>query len=222
MRTILSFLMLAVLAQSISAQTSLPKDKATGKITYRFSIPINGNVSKGAAYEMVSNWFGSHTKEFTRSNTSVTPENICGVNTSRLAEVEHEFKNTAPVQSLDPESNRIVVRVVTKYFGENGGTIHALYLQSYMIVTVGEHEITCELTDFRYNHFNEHSFQFKRIQNWGNSTSLDPVATLEYLVENEQSHTEFGKFFSFFNKDVNQMITHFSNAVKTGGALTMN
>jgi hypothetical protein len=91
-----------------------------------------------------------------------------------------------------------------------------------MVVTVEDHQITCELTDFRYNHFNERSFQFKRILNWSNSTSLDPVATLEYLVENEQSHVEFGKFYSFLNKDLNQMMTRLSNAVSTSGAIALN
>lgn len=222
MKTVLAFFTLALLVSGLSAQTTLPVNKATGKIDYRFTIPVNGNVSNEEAYEMATNWFSTHTKEFTRSNVSVAPQNMSGVNTSRLAEVEHEFKNTAPVQSLDPSSNRMTVRVVTKYFGDNGGTIHALYLQYYMIVTVENHQITCELTDFRYNHFNERSFQFKRILNWGNSTSLDPVATLEYIVENEQSHAEFGKFYSFLNKDLNRMVENFSTAVKTTGALTMN
>jgi hypothetical protein len=222
MKSLLSFFMLSFFANSLFAQTTLPTNRATGKVTYRFTIPVNGNVSNEEAYEMASNWFGSHTKECTRSNVSVATENMSGVNKSNLAEVEHEFKNTAPVQSLDPSSNRMTIKVVTKYFGENGGTIHALYVQGYMIVTVENHQITCEVSDFRYNHFNERSFQFKRIQNWGNSTSLDPVAPLEYIVENEQSHAEFGKFYSFLNKDLNRMVENFSIAVKATEALASN
>lgn len=222
MKALFFFLMLAILFTDLSAQTTLPTNRANGKITYHFSIPVNGNVSNEEAYEMASNWFSNHTKELTRSNNSTTPENMSGVNKSNLAEVEHEFKNTVPVQSLDPSSNRMTVRVVTKYFGENGSNIHALYLQYYMIVTVENHQINCELSEFRYNHFNEHSFQFKRILNWSNSTSLDPVATLEYLVENEQSHTEFSKFYSFLNKDLSQMVAHFSNAISTSAAIAQN
>lgn len=222
MKSPLSFLMLSVLANCLSAQTTLPKDKTTGKVAYRFSIPGNSNVSNEDAYEKASNWFSGHAKEFTRSNSSTAPENMPGVNVMNLAEVAHEFKNTEPVQSLDPASNRFTVRVVTKYFGENGGNIHALYLQYYMVVSVADHKINCELSDFRYNHFNERSYRFKRILNWSNSTSLDPVGTLEYLAENEQSHAEFSKFYSFLNRDVSQVIEHFTGAVKSSGVLALN
>lgn len=222
MKSLLSFFTPALFANGLFAQNTLSTNHATGKVTYRFTIPVNVNVTNEEAYEMASNWFSGHTKECTRSNVSVAAENMSGVNKSNLAEVEHEFKNTAPVQSLDPASNRMTIKVVTKYFGENGGTIHALYVQGYMILTVENHQITCEVSDFRYNHFNEHSFQFKRIQNWGNSTSLDPVATLEYIVENEQSHAEFSKFYSFLNKDLNRMVENFTTAVKEKEALASN
>src|SRR4051812_141660 len=222
MKTLVSFFMLILLVTGLSAQNVLPVNKATGKVSYKFSIPVSGKVSNEKAYELVCNWFSSHAKELTRSNTSVAPENMPGVNANNLQEVANEFKNSTPVQSLDPSSNRLTMKVVTKYFGESGGNIRALYLQCYMLVTVTNHKITCELSDFSYNHFNEHSYRFKRILNWSNSTSLDPVSTLEYLVENEQNHAEFSKFYSFLNKDVKQLIEHFTGAVKAVGALASN
>jgi hypothetical protein len=88
------------------------------------------------------------------------------------------------------------------------------------VVTVAEHQIICEIKDIRYNHFNEHNYQFKRIQNWGNSTSLDPVNTFEYLVENEQSHEEFNKFYAFFNSELNQIVGQFGSYVS--GTLSQN
>ena len=86
MKTVLAFFVLALFVSGLSAQTTLPINKATGKIDYRFTIPVNGNVSNEEAYEMATNWFGTHAKEFTRSNVSVAPQNISGVNASRLAE----------------------------------------------------------------------------------------------------------------------------------------
>ncbi|HLP51579.1 MAG TPA: hypothetical protein VK154_11885 [Chitinophagales bacterium] len=222
MKALFSFLVIALFANTASAQATMPVNKATGKVTYRFSIPVNENVSDEQAYEIAAEWFSRNTSEFTRSNMCVRPENMSGVNSKMLAEVSHEFNNTFPVQSLDPSSHRIAVRVVTKYFGDQGSNIHALYLQYYMIVTVADHKITCELSDIRYNHFNERSYQFKRIQNWSNSTSLDPVNTIEYIIENQQAAAEFTKFYSFFNKDVKTMVEHLNSAVKGAGVVAQN
>ena len=218
LNTLLAILVLASIANNTSAQTSLPVNNATQKIAYHFSVPANGNTSNEALYEMATAWFSKHTKEFTRANTSA-PANT---NAKNLEEVNHEFDNSNPVQSLDPSSNRITVRVVSKYFGETGGNIRALYVQCYMIVTVAEGKINFDLTDFRYNHFNQNNYKFQRVLNWSNSTSLDAVNTLEYLVSNEQCHAEFNKFYSFMNTDMNRMIERFSTSVKDAGMLTQN
>lgn len=222
MKALFSFLVIALFATATSAQTTMPVNKATGKVSYRFTIPVANNMSDEEAYAATAEWFSRNTAEFTRSNMCVKPENMSGVNGKMLAEVSHEFNNSFPVQSLDPNSNRVAVRVVTKYFGDQGSNIHALYLQYYMVVTVADHKITCELSDIRYNHFNERSYQFKRIQNWSNSTSLDPVNTIEYMVENQQAAAEFAKFYSFFNKDVKTMVEHLNSAVKGAGVVAQN
>lgn len=222
MKALVSFLLVAVLVNTAAAQSTLPVNKATGKVTYRFTIPVSGNVTNEEAYEMVTNWLNRSTGEFTRSNMCVKPENMSGVNTKMLAEVSNEFNNAFPVQSVDPYSNRATVRVVTKYFGDNGSNIHALYLQYYMVITVVDHNIVCELSDIRYNHFNERSYQFKRILNWGNSTSLDPVNTIEYIVENQQGPAEFAKFYTFLNQDIRTMVNHLNDAVRGAGVVAAN
>jgi len=76
MKALLSTFALAFFFTCLSAQTTLPTNQANGKITYRFSLPVDENISNEEAYEMVTNWFGSHPKDFTRSNVSITPENI--------------------------------------------------------------------------------------------------------------------------------------------------
>ncbi len=212
---LIALISIAVTINKAAAQSSL-----NNKLKCNFSIPVAETVTDQQAYEIAAEWFGKNATEFTRSNISQAAQCAQCTNASSMAEVNHEFKNTEPVQSLDPASNRISLRVVTKYYGATGGNIHALYLQYYMIVTVADHKINCQITDMHYNHFNEHNYQFKRIQNWSNSTSLDPVNTLDYLIANEQSHEEFNKFYSFLNSDVNQIMAHFGNFVN--GTLSQN
>lgn len=203
------------------AATQLQAQNVAGnKVKCSFSIPVNQSVSNEQAYEIATQWFTKNTAQLTRSNISAAAQCAQCTNTSNLAEINHEFDNSLPVQSLDPASNRFTAKVVTKYFGTGSSTIHALYLQYYLVVTVAEHQIICEIKDIRYNHFNEHNYQFKRIQNWGNSTSLDPVNTFEYLVENEQSHEEFNKFYAFFNSELNQIVGQFGSYVS--GTLSQN
>lgn len=218
MKNLVALIILAALTHSLNAQT-LPLNKANGKVTYRFTVEVPSHSSRDEMYRIASEWFNRHAAELSRSNKVLQSQ---GVNQSRLAEVEHEFNNQMPVQSLDPASNRMTIKVVSKYFGQTGGTIHALYLQYYMVLTVNENSISCELSNFSYNHFNERSFQFKRIQNWGNSTSLEPVGTLEYLAENQQSSAEFAAFFGFMNKDLNTLMAQFSKGINGSGVIAMN
>ncbi len=196
-----------------SAAKALAQDPSAGKLKCTFTIPVAANVTNQQAYELAAEWFAKNGSQLTRSNLSEAAQCAQCTNAANLAEVNHEFANSSPVQSLDPESNRIAARVVTKYFGSGSSTIRAMYVQYYLIVSVVEHQIVCEIKDIRYNHFNEHNYQFKRIQNWGNSTSLDPVNTFDYLVANEQSHEEFNKFYSFLNKETNQLVAQFGNYV---------
>lgn len=201
------FFLLATAAKALGQQVAEPKVKCT------FSIPVADNVTTEQAYELATQWFANNGGQLTRSNLSEAAQCAQCTNPANLNEVNHEFDNHNPVQSLDPASNRMTARVITKYFGSGSSTIRAMYVQYYMVVSVVEHQIVCEIKDIRYNHFNEHNYQFKRIQNWGNSTSLDPINTFDYLVANEQSHEEFNKFYSFLNKEADQIVGQFSNYV---------
>lgn len=203
-----------------TAQTTLPVEKATGKVTYRFSIPVQ-NVTNEQAYELAQNWFATHNCECNRANSNARTEGN-DLNVKSRAEVAKVFANATPLQSLDPASNRMTAKMITKYVGDNGGTIQAMYLQYVLIVTVEEGKINCEVSDIRYNHFNRHSYRFQRVLNWGNATSLEPVDKIEYLMQNEQSHEEFNKFYSFLNKDMNQLFENIAQYVKSNQSVSMN
>ena len=220
MKTILlSLISLVAISFSGMAQTTLPTD-ATGKVSYRFSLPVEANVSEEEAYTIAQGWFANHTASCNRTN--VSNENLESVNTKSRAEVNTEFKNATPLQSLDPSSNRMTAKVITKYFGGTGSNIHVIYLQYYLTVRVENHQLLCEVSDIRYNHFNERSYRFQRVLNWSNTSALDAVNTIEYLVANQQSPAEFNKFYSFLNTDVNQLFNQLTGFVKANQSLTQN
>ena len=216
-KTTLALLFISLLS---SAQNSLPVDKATNKVTYRFSIPTN-NVSNEDAFTQAQNWFAIHKSECSRANTTARLESCDGINTKSRDEVAKVFANNTPLQSLDPASNRMTAKMITKYVGNQGGTIQAMYLQYYLMITIADGQINCEISDIRYNHFNKRSYRFQRVLNWNNATSLEPVDKIEYLIENEQSHDEFNLLYSFLNKDINQLFENLSNHMKTNQSVSM-
>ncbi len=216
---LLTTIAILIVTLTASAQATLPVDKATGKVTYRFSIPVS-NVTSEQAYELAQNWFATHRSECNRTNNNARTEGN-DLNVKSRAEVATVFANATPLQSLDPYSNRMTAKMITKYVGDNGGTIHAMYLQYVLIVSISDGQINCEISDMRYNHFNRHSYRFQRVLNWGNASSLEPVDKIEYLMQNEQSHEEFSKFYSFLNNDINQFFGNIAGYVKSSSSVTM-
>lgn len=222
MKAICTSLVFLLAYSSISAQSLLPYDSATAKVTYSYSIKRDKRMTNDAAYKVVQDWFEQNSCEFKRCNLNQYGCISQNVNTKNLAEVEKVFANASPLQSIDPESNRITGKVSLKYTGDALGILKVLYLEYFMIVTVNEKTIDCQITDIRYNHFNPKSFLLQRINNWSDFTSLEPVNTLEYLDQNQKCSSDFGKFACFLNDDMDRLYNHLGNYVKSAKSLSLN
>lgn len=207
-------------AASVLSQTSLPVDETTGKVSYCFSIPFRKSISNDAAYEIAQRFFTEHASVCTRSNN--TTRVVEKVNEKNKASLEHEFANETPLQSLNPSERSLSVKVITKYDGGGEGIIHLLYLEYYMVVKINGNQMCCEISDIRYNHVNEKSYNFQRVTNWQNFSSIEPINTIEYLVKNDSGGAEWKYFYSFLNEDVTQLYAQFSAFIKTSGGLTLN
>ncbi|MBK8658039.1 MAG: hypothetical protein IPN22_03995 [Bacteroidetes bacterium] len=222
MKAIYSSIVFLIAFTAVNAQSLLPYDSATAKITYRYSIKRDKRLANDATYKIVQDWFEQNSCEFKRCNLNQYSCVSQNVNIKNLAEVEKVFSNASPLQSIDPESNRITGKVSLKYTGDALGILKVLYVEYFMIVTVNEKSIDCQITDIRYNHFNPKSFLLQRINNWSDFTSLEPVNTLEYLDQNQKCGSDFSKFACFLNEDVEKLYSHLGNYVKSAKSLSLN
>lgn len=204
------------------AQDLLPFDSAAGKIIYRYKIVTDKKCSRETAYALVQEWFEKNPCEFRRCNLNQYGCVAQNPNLRNLEEVEKVFGNPTPLQALDPESNRITGKVVTKYTGDALGLLKVIYLESFLVITISDNAIECEMTDIRYNHFNPKSFLLQRINNWSDFTSLDPVNTVEYLQSNQKCIQDYGKFSKFLNDDYQKLFSHLSAHIKSSKTLSMN
>jgi hypothetical protein len=213
---------LCLMLNSSNAQTPLQVNTVTQKAGCHISIPFSGPLTKEAAFEIVEKNMIANPRLFTRSNDLYTT-NALGNNNKNFMELEQEFANAAPVQSVDPEGKRIAARVMFKYYSPaTSRCLKLMYVQYYIVVTVTDNSLEIEVTDIRYNHFNKKNYQLMRITNWSDYTSCDPISTIEYLIQNENCHADFNAFAAFFNTNTNQLKTQIAAFVEGGSSLTLN
>lgn len=223
LKAVLTLVALCYFMNLANAQSSLPVNAATHKVSYRFTVPVSTGFSKENAFEMLQGWVAKNGRVFTRTN-DVFAMNAAGNDNNRnFTALEQTFSNVQPLQSIDPESNRLAARVMVKYQGAKaGGCLQVMYVQYYLVLTVKDGAIETEVTDIRYNHFNKKNFGLMRINSWSDYTSCEAISTIEYLVENEHCHDEFCAFATFLNNDVAKLQTQLAAFVESNEALTLN
>lgn len=222
MKKLTSIFINVLFIAGLHAQDLLPYDSAVGKIVYRYRISTDKRCSKETAYALVQEWFEKNPCEFRRCNLNQFGCVAQNPNLRNMEEVEKVFGNPTPLQALDPESNRITGKVVTKYTGDALGLLKVIYLESFMVITIKENAIECEMSDIRYNHFNPKSFLLQRINNWSDFTSLEPVNTVEYLQANQKCIQEYGKFANFLNEDYRKLFSGLDIHIRSSKSLSMN
>ncbi len=207
------------LFQTLTAQSELPFNQATQKVTYHFTLPTNGKASPESAITMLKSSIQQNPDLFTRAN-GMFASNVSG---KTFNELETEFDNSHPVQSVDPQSDRMAVRVMVKYCsGKESKCLQMMYVQYYLVFTATAKGIDVEVKDIRYNHFNRKSGELQRIFSWSDYNSCDAISTIEYLVKNENCHADFSTFATFFNSDVAKLKSQLNSFVENSASLTMN
>ncbi len=221
---ILTVAMLFATAHALFSQNLLPTDPATGKVSYKFSIELDRAYKEKAVYNMVRDWFSQNAEQFTRSNTIDTGGVVLAdkKRSDARAAVLQEFDNTKPLQTLDPESNRLSGKGILKYTGPANGCIRLFYIQYSVVITVSGQTITGDVSNFAYNHFNPRTFQSQPVFNWSGMMPCDNVNTLEYIKDCEACHTEFNTFYKFLNNDTEELINSLRLFVRATKGITMN
>lgn len=224
-KTVLAFVVtLLVTNSALYAQDKLPFDSGTGKISYKFSIELDKSFKKRTVYALVQDWFNQQPELFSRSNTVDTVKSVVvdkKRNENKEA-VQREFANLSPLQHTDPESDRLSGKVILKYTGTNNGCIRLFYVQYAIILIVQDNKLTGEICNIRYNHFNPRTYLSQPVFNWSGMMPCDDVNTLEYLKDCEACHVEFSTFYSFLNKDTNELINSLRDFMKANKTLTLN
>jgi hypothetical protein len=222
-KVVLSVVAMCCLLNSVNAQSTLPVNAATHKVSYRFSVPVTAGISKEKAFETVQGWVAQNSRVFTRTNDLFAMNAASNDGNKTFTELEQVFNNTQPLQSIDPEGNRLAARVMVKYQSANSNRcLQMMYVQYYLVVTIKDNAIEAEVTDMRYNHFNKKSFQLMRINSWTDYTSCEPISTIEDLIANEHCHEEFCAFATFLNNDVAKLQNQLSAFVQGSQTLTLN
>lgn len=220
-KTIAMVAALCLVLHSVNAQTVLQINTATQKAGCQFSIPFSEPLTREFAFHVLQKNMIANPHMFTRSNDLFAVNS--GNSSKNFMELEQEFANIVPVQSIDPESNRIVVRIMLKYHSPSTSRcLQVMYVQYYLVVTVTDNSLEMEVSDIRYNHFSKANYRLMRITSWSDYTSCDPISTMEYLIQNENCHADFNAFAVFFNTDTKQLKTQIAALVKGGSSLTLN
>lgn len=221
MKNFIPFLFL-LFSLSAFAQSKLPIDAATGKVSFKTTIPLRAGISNEAAFALVENWFNENPALFSRVNRQlVVGIEKPAVSQQRMA-VEEVFANKTPLQALDPASNRIVGKVVMLYHGKSGGGIQHLYVQYCLLLQIENHVLHVSACEVTYNHFSVATFQPQRFLNYSNSNACDAVNYMEYLIDCENRHEEFLAFYDFFNQDVEAIFNNLNGYIMGNKAITQN
>lgn len=224
-KTSFVFTALVMLAYIIvEAQEKLPYDEAQKRIVYKFSIEADKSYKKKVLYDLLQDWFTQQPELFSRSNTNDTIRNNTSdkkPNENKEA-VLHEFANHTPLQHTDPESNRLSGKVILKYTGGSNGCIRMFYVQYAMVIVVQDNKVTGEVCNICYNHFNPRTYQLQPVFNWSGQMPCDAINTLEYIKDCEVSHAEFNTFYSFLNKDINELINSLRDFLKQNRSVSLN
>lgn len=152
-------------------------DPSTGEVVYREHFKLNTGVSDEQAFELIQKWFTQSPGKFTRQNIEQANTN----GGDNKAAVEQAFKNAQPLQSIDPESNRVVGRSLIKYYGNANSSIKVMYIEYYVVLEIHGHDLTATISQIRYHHFNAH-YTAQIIYNWQVASRLIRRINLKHLL----------------------------------------
>jgi hypothetical protein len=192
------------------AGNKLPVDASSGEVVYRQSFKLPANISNEDAYAIAQNWFNVDATKFTCQ---------CGeganVSCKNKALVEDEFKNTQPLQSLDPAVGRITGKGIMKFYGGPLSAISLLYTEYYVVLEVNNHQLTATVSKLKYHHFNQRSYAEKPIYLWQGGRPFDAADRLENLVNGPAESKDLQDLGIFVNQQVATLFNGLQSYLQT-------
>ena len=216
MRSLKYFLVcpvLALLGFNTYAGNNPPVD-ASGEVVYKHTFKLQAGIKDDDAYGIVQDWFNSAAAKFTSQNTE-GPTNTC----KNKALVEDAFKNTQPLQSLDPSSGRLVGKGLIKYFGAATSSVGVLYMEYYVVLEINGHQLTATVSKMKYHHFNQRTYAPKPIYGWQGGKPLDDADKLGTLVNNANENRDLAEVGAFVNKNMAALFNNLQSFMQTAKLL---
>jgi hypothetical protein len=196
------------------ASINTVRDAASGDVIYREHFKLSDGLNSEQAFELIQNWFTKNPGKFTRQNASP----VAGNGNANMALVEEAFKNAHPLQSIDPESNRVAGRSLVKYFGNANSSIKVMYIEYYLVLEVHGHELTATISQVKYHHFNTH-YAPQVIYNWQGGRPFDSSDKFETLTSSTNANADISNLSNFLNQDMAKLMTDLKMSLEGNNAL---
>ncbi|MCS6935432.1 MAG: hypothetical protein NZM35_09835 [Chitinophagales bacterium] len=176
----------------------LPIDSINRKIVYQKVITFPGGLSQEQIFDLAIDWFNTNQDKCVRRNA--ISESLV-TNLKNYREVQKVFQNTRPLQSLDPASYRMAVRIINRYIGNQDGMVKVVYLDYYLVISVSNNQMTATISDIVYNHFNPRNYNPQRIGDWLDQNTYDAISRIENLINACASYSEITQLFTYLHQD---------------------
>lgn len=147
-------------------------------------------------YAAAEKWFTNNTGIFTIKNTEPTVE----AKEKNKNDVDAAYGNSRPLQSLDPNANRLIGQGLIKYFGGTRTSIRLMYVKYDIVVEIKAGQLSFKATNLRYYHFDPKSYTDANVFSFTGGKPCDNTGTMDYLVGCQTNPDEFKALGVFFQQ----------------------
>ena len=211
---LLTIAALCLLCSNSFAGNKLPVN-AKGEAVYKHAFMLQDKVKPEEAYNMAIDWFNSNTSAFTCQNI----EDPAPGNCKAKSFIEDDFKNTAPLQSQDPEGGILAGKGVIKYYGTAGTGIGALYMEYKVVIEIGDHEIIATVSNIKYHHYNQSTYTPEPIYTPHGGKYFDAADNLENMVNQPGNNNGVHDVGAFVNKKITGLLINLQSFLQTAQVL---
>jgi hypothetical protein len=196
-----------LMAQSNSI---LPFDTVSQKVIYSDIVNLDSTYQATTIYNIIKEWFSSDISKFSISGSekgSATTDALWGTNKQSMATIDLSYKNEQPLKLDDPNNKKLIGRVVCKYFGSSYGCVRVVYLTFDIKTLIKDGKYKYEIANFTYSHYNPYNNAYK--MTFGTFSDKGPCKSsgpIEELIGCTNCPEGLGKFFSFIDQQVKQLI----------------
>lgn len=211
-----AIILLMVITATGQTTKIFPIDAASKMVVYTEIITVDTAMKAKHIYDALKEWFSMDISNFYISSSekaSGTNDAIWGTKKANMSTVDLAYRNDQPLKMSDPDTKKLVGRVVIKYFGTSYGCVRLIYLTFDIKVQCKDGKYKYDVTNFdytHYNHYNASKIGFNTLSDKGPCKSIGNIEDL-LLCDNCTDGLE--KFFGFVDKSVKNTLNSMNEYV---------